>query len=135
MTRIALVDDDKNIVASLSLALKGEGFDVESFEDGAAALEALTSQPSDSFDIGIFDIKMPQLNGYHLLKEVRLNNPTLPIIFLSSKIEEQDELIGFTLGADDYITKPFSKYLLLARVTAVLRRHQTKIVSKIEKIK
>ena len=68
MTRIALVDDDKNIVTSLSLALKGEGFDVEAFEDGTAALEALTSQPSDSFDIGIFDIKMPKMDGLELLR-------------------------------------------------------------------
>ena len=121
MTRIALVDDDKNIVTSLSLALKGEGFVVEAFEDGAAALEALTSQLSDSFDIGIFDIKMPKMDGLELLRRLRATNE-LPVIYLTSKDDEIDELIGLKMGADDYITKPFSQRLLIERVRTILRR-------------
>ena len=131
MAFIVLVDDDISVLTPLTEQLESEGYKVQAFQSSIDAKEFFRK---NSPDLAIFDIKMPQLNGYQLLKEVRLNNPTLPIIFLSSKIEEQDELIGFTLGADDYITKPFSKYLLLARVTAVLRRHQTKIVPKIEKI-
>ena len=84
MTRIALVDDDKNIVTSLSLALKGEGFVVEAFEDGAAALEALTSQPSDSFDIGIFDIKMPKMDGMEVLDKAMEIAPDVPVIMISA---------------------------------------------------
>ena len=80
-------------------------------------------------DLAIFDIKMPELDGFSLLKSVRSNSPNLPIIFLSSKADEQDQIIGFTLGADDYVTKPFSKHLLLMRVAAVLRRHQSENVS------
>ena len=121
MTRIALVDDDKNIVTSLSLALKGEGFIVEAFEDGSAALEALTSQSSDSFDIGIFDIKMPKMDGLELLRRLRATNE-LPVIYLTSKDDEIDELIGLKMGADDYITKPFSQRLLIERVRTILRR-------------
>ena len=121
MTRIALVDDDKNIVTSLSLALKGEGFVVEAFEDGAAALEALTSQPMDSFDIGIFDIKMPKMDGLELLRRLRATQE-LPVIYLTSKDDEIDELIGLKMGADDYITKPFSQRLLVERVRTILRR-------------
>ena len=121
MTRIALVDDDKNIVTSLSLALKGEGFVVEAFEDGAVALEALTSQPSDSFDIGIFDIKMPKMDGLELLRRLRATHE-LPVIYLTSKDDEIDELIGLKMGADDYITKPFSQRLLIERVRTILRR-------------
>ncbi|MAR50693.1 MAG: two-component system response regulator [Rhodobacteraceae bacterium] len=131
MAFIVLVDDDISVLTPLTEQLESEGYKVQAFQSSIDAKEFFRK---NSPDLAIFDIKMPQLNGYQLLKEVRLNNPTLPIIFLSSKIEEQDELIGFTLGADDYITKPFSKHLLLARVTAVLRRHQTKIVPKIEKI-
>ena len=121
MTRIALVDDDKNIVTSLSLALKGEGFVVEAFEDGATALEALTSQPLDSFDIGIFDIKMPKMDGLELLRRLRATHE-LPVIYLTSKDDEIDELIGLKMGADDYITKPFSQRLLIERVRTILRR-------------
>ena len=121
MTRIALVDDDKNIVTSLSLALKGEGFVVEAFEDGAAALEALTSQPLDCFDIGIFDIKMPKMDGLELLRRLRATHE-LPVIYLTSKDDEIDELIGLKMGADDYIIKPFSQRLLIERVRTILRR-------------
>jgi len=103
------------------LALKGEGFVVEAFEDGAAALEALTSQPLDSFDIGIFDIKMPKMDGLELLRRLRATNE-LPVIYLTSKDDEIDELIGLKMGADDYITKPFSQRLLIERVRTILRR-------------
>ena len=131
MTFIVLVDDDISVLRPLTEQLETEGYKVKAFQ---SSLDAKGFFKTQSPDLAIFDIKMPDLNGYQLLKEVRSGNPNLPIIFLSSKIEEQDELIGFTLGADDYITKPFSKHLLLARVTAVLRRHQTKIIPSSEKI-
>ena len=131
MTLIVLVDDDISVLTPLTEQLETEGYKVQAFQSSLDAKDFFKTQNPD---LAIFDIKMPDLNGYQLLKEVRLDNPSLPIIFLSSKIEEQDELIGFTLGADDYITKPFSKHLLLARVSAVLRRHQTKRELKTEKI-
>ena len=131
MTFIVLVDDDISVLRPLTEQLETEGYKVKAFQ---SSLDAKGFFKTQSPDLAIFDIKMPDLNGYQLLKEVRSGNPNLPIIFLSSKIEEQDELIGFTLGADDYITKPLSKHLLLARVTAVLRRHQTKIIPSSEKI-
>ncbi|MGB0634370.1 MAG: response regulator transcription factor [Paracoccaceae bacterium] len=131
MTFIVLVDDDNSVLRPLTEQLETEGYKVKAFQSSLDARDFFKTQNPD---LAIFDIKMPDLNGYQLLKEVRSDNPNLPIIFLSSKIEEQDELIGFTLGADDYITKPFSKHLLLARVTAVLRRHQTKIIPSSEKI-
>lgn len=131
MAFIVLVDDDVSVLTPLTEQLETEGYKVKAFQNSLDAKDFFRKQNPD---LAIFDIKMPDLNGYQLLKEVRSDNPNLPIIFLSSKIEEQDELIGFTLGADDYITKPFSKHLLLARVTAVLRRHETKIVQKTEKI-
>ena len=131
MTLIVLVDDDISVLTPLTEQLETEGYKVQAFQSSLDAKDFFKIQNPD---LAIFDIKMPDLNGYQLLKEVRLDNPSLPIIFLSSKIEEQDELIGFTLGADDYITKPFSKHLLLARVSAVLRRHQTKRELKTEKI-
>ena len=131
MTLIVLVDDDISVLTPLTEQLETEGYKVQAFQSSLDAKDFFKTQNPD---LAIFDIKMPDLNGYQLLKEVRLDNPSLPIIFLSSKIEEQDELIGFTLGADDYITKPFSKHLLLARVSAVLRRHKTKREPKTEKI-
>lgn len=121
MTRIALVDDDKNIVTTLSLALKGEGFDVECFEDGAAALEAITRAQGRGFDIGIFDIKMPKMDGLELLRRLRTTHD-LPVIYLTSKDDEIDELVGLKMGADDYITKPFSQRLLIERVRTIMRR-------------
>jgi len=118
MANIALVDDDKNILASVSMLLEQEGYHVRTFADGAAALTALTTTPPD---LAILDIKMPRMDGLELLRRLR-QNADLPVIFLTSKDEEIDELMGLNAGADDYIRKPFSQRLLLERVRAVLRR-------------
>jgi two-component system response regulator ChvI len=118
MANIALVDDDKNILASVSMLLEQEGYHVRSFSDGASALTALTATPPD---LAILDIKMPRMDGLELLRRLR-QNADLPVILLTSKDEEIDELMGLNAGADDYIRKPFSQRLLLERVKAVLRR-------------
>jgi two-component system response regulator ChvI len=123
MANIALVDDDKNILASVSMLLEQEGYHVCTFSDGAAALTALTTTPPD---LAILDIKMPRMDGLELLRRLRQANPDLPVIFLTSKDEEIDELMGLNAGADDYIRKPFSQRLLLERVRAVLRRAEGK---------
>jgi two-component system response regulator ChvI len=122
MANIALVDDDKNILASVSMLLEQEGYHVSTFSDGAAALTALTSAPPD---LAILDIKMPRMDGLELLRRLR-QAQDLPVIFLTSKDEEIDELMGLNAGADDYIRKPFSQRLLLERVRAVLRRAEGK---------
>ncbi len=122
MANIALVDDDKNILASVSMLLEQEGYHVRTFCDGAAALTALTTAPPD---LAILDIKMPRMDGLELLRRLR-QAQDLPVIFLTSKDEEIDELMGLNAGADDYIRKPFSQRLLLERVRAVLRRAEGK---------
>ena len=122
MANIALVDDDKNILASVSMLLEQEGYHVRTFTDGAAALTALTTAPPD---LAILDIKMPRMDGLELLRRLR-QAQDLPVIFLTSKDEEIDELMGLNAGADDYIRKPFSQRLLLERVRAVLRRAEGK---------
>jgi two-component system response regulator ChvI len=122
MANIALVDDDKNILASVSMLLEQEGYHVRTFSDGAAALTALTTAPPD---LAILDIKMPRMDGLELLRRLR-QAQDLPVIFLTSKDEEIDELMGLNAGADDYIRKPFSQRLLLERVRAVLRRAEGK---------
>ena len=119
---IALVDDERNILTSLSMALEAECYRVRTYCDGAQALEALTGDP---VDLGIFDIKMPRMDGIELLKRVRKNSD-IPVIFLTSKDEEIDELFGLKMGADDYIAKPFSHRLVVERVKAVLRRAQAR---------
>jgi two-component system response regulator ChvI len=118
---IALVDDDQNILASLSAALTDEGYFVETYGDGAEALEGLTRRP---VDLAILDIKMPRMDGMELLTELR-RKTKLPVIFLTSKDDEVDEVMGLRLGADDYIKKPFSQRLLMERIKAVLRRHDS----------
>ena len=115
---IALVDDDRNILTTLSIALQAEGFATRVYSDGEAALKALTENPPD---LAVFDIKMPRMDGMELLVRLR-ESSDLPVIFLTSKDEEQDEAAGLALGADDYITKPFSQRLLLARIRTILRR-------------
>jgi two-component system response regulator ChvI len=119
MANIALVDDDKNILASVNMLLEQEGYHVRTFSDGASALTALTANPPD---LAILDIKMPRMDGLELLRRLRQTADQLPVIFLTSKDEEIDELMGLNAGADDYIRKPFSQRLLLERVKAVLRR-------------
>lgn len=115
---IALVDDDENILTSVSILLENEGYEVKTYTDGAKALAALEK---NHFDLGIFDIKMPRMDGLELLKNLRKKS-ALPVIFLTSKDTELDEAEGFLYGADDYITKPFSPPLLISRIKAVLRR-------------
>ena len=117
-TVIALVDDDRNILTTVSIALQAEGFATRVYSDGEAALSALLQNPPD---MAVFDIKMPKMDGMELLRRLR-EHSTLPVIFLTSKDDEQDEQAGFEMGADDYIAKPFSLSLLLARIRAILRR-------------
>jgi two-component system response regulator ChvI len=122
---IALVDDDRNILTSISMALEAEGFEVRTYPDGDEALKGLTQRP---VDLAVLDIKMPRLNGMELLQKLRQAPATLqmPVIFLTSKDEEVDEIMGLRMGADDYITKPFSQRLLLERIRAILRRDQAR---------
>ena len=115
---IALVDDDRNILTSVSIALQSEGFITRVYTDGATALKAFGENPPD---LGVFDIKMPQMDGMELLRRLR-EFSALPVIFLTSKDDELDEALGLAMGADDYISKPFSQRLLLARIRAILRR-------------
>ena len=115
---IALVDDDKNILQSLSVALEAEGFAVRTYNDGAEALKAMTAQP---VDLAILDIKMPRMDGMELLANLRKQS-AMPVIFLTSKDDEVDEVLGLRMGADDYIKKPFSQRLLVERIRALLRR-------------
>src|SRR5690606_4105343 len=118
MATIALVDDDRNILTSVSIALESEGYRVETYTDGASALEGLTARPPN---LAILDIKMPRMDGMELLRLLRQKSD-LPVIFLTSKDDEIDELFGLKMGADDFIRKPFSQRLLVERVRAVLRR-------------
>src|ERR1700754_2988604 len=118
MPTIALVDDDRNILTSVSIALEAEGYKVETYTDGASALDGLLARPPQ---MAIFDIKMPRMDGMELLRRLRQKSD-IPVIFLTSKDEEIDELFGLKMGADDFITKPFSQRLLVERVRAVLRR-------------
>jgi two-component system response regulator ChvI len=118
MANITLVDDDENIVTSVSLALESHGHSVKAFYDGAAGLAALENEPPD---LAILDVKMPRMDGMEVLRRLRRTSE-LPVIILTSKDDEIDEILGFNLGADDYIHKPFSQRLLLERVKAVLRR-------------
>jgi two-component system, OmpR family, response regulator ChvI len=118
MPTITLVDDDRNILTSVSLALEAEGYRINTYTDGATALDGLKQNPPD---LAIFDIKMPRMDGMELLRRLRQKSD-LPVIFLTSKDEEIDELFGLKIGADDYIRKPFSQRLLVERVKAILRR-------------
>lgn len=115
---IALVDDDRNILTTVSIGLQAEGFATRVYSDGTTALKALLENPPD---LAVFDIKMPRLDGLELLRQLR-EKSALPVIFLTSKDEEPDEALGLAMGADDYITKPFSQRLLIARIRAILRR-------------
>jgi two-component system, OmpR family, response regulator ChvI len=119
---VVLVDDERNILTSLRMALEAEGYKVRTYNDGVEALEALIEEPAD---LGIFDIKMPRMDGMELLRRVRQQSD-MPVIFLTSKDEEIDELFGLKMGADDYIAKPFSQRLVVERVRAILRRFQPK---------
>ena len=121
---IALVDDDRNILTSVSIALQAEGFVTRVYSDGATALKAFAEKQPD---LGVFDIKMPAMDGMELLRRLREMGGsvgTMPVIFLTSKDDELDEALGLAMGADDYIAKPFSQRLLIARIRAILRRQE-----------
>src|SRR6056297_884091 len=120
MPRIALVDDDRNILTSVSMTLEAEGFDVETYNDGQSALDAFNRRLPD---LGVFDIKMPRMDGMDLLQRLRQKSK-LPVIFLTSKDDEIDELMGLRMGADDYVKKPFSQRLLVERIRSILRRQE-----------
>jgi two-component system response regulator ChvI len=117
---IALVDDDRNILTSVSIALQQEGFVARVYSDPLVALKAINDNPPD---LGVFDIKMPGLDGMELLRRVR-EFSSVPVIFLTSKDDELDEALGLAMGADDYISKPVSQRLLIARIRAILRRQE-----------
>ncbi|MFB0872242.1 MULTISPECIES: response regulator [unclassified Sphingobium] len=119
---IALVDDDKNILTSVSIALQAEGFVTRIYSDAETALKALLDNPAD---LAVFDIKMPRMDGLELLRRLR-ERSQMPVIFLTSKADELDEALGLAMGADDYIAKPFSQRLLIARIRAILRRAEVR---------
>ena len=124
MPHIALVDDETNILTSVAIGLESEGFTVDTYINGEEALVGLENT-KNKYDLGLFDIKMPRMNGNELLRKVRLSHnkdlKNMPIIFLTSKDQEQDEIIGLKMGAADYIKKPFSQKLLNERIRTVLR--------------
>lgn len=119
---IALVDDDRNILESVSMALEAEGFQVVTYTDGATALSELSEKP---VDLVVLDIKMPRMDGIEVLRRLR-KIQDIPVIFLTSKDDEIDQLLGLKMGADDYIPKPFSQRILIERIRAVLRRADTR---------
>ncbi|HBQ37103.1 MAG TPA: DNA-binding response regulator, partial [Rhodobacteraceae bacterium] len=120
MSKIALVDDDRNILTSVSMTLEAEGFEVQAYNDGQAALDAFNKTLPD---MAVLDIKMPRMDGMELLQRLRLKTK-MPIIFLTSKDDEIDEVLGLRMGADDYVKKPFSQRLLVERIRALLRRQE-----------
>ena len=115
---ITLIDDDRNILTSVSMALEAEGFKVKTYNDGEEGLKGVTAAPPD---LVVLDIKMPRMDGMEVLSKLR-EQSAIPVIFLTSKDDEVDEVIGLRMGADDYITKPFSQRLLIERISALLRR-------------
>ncbi len=121
MSRIALVDDDRNILTSVSMTLEAEGFEVETYNDGQTALAAFSNRMPD---MAVLDIKMPRMDGMDLLQRLRQKTSNLPVIFLTSKDDEIDEVLGLRMGADDYVKKPFSQRLLVERIRALLRRQE-----------
>jgi len=122
MPTIALVDDDQNILTSVSIALEAEGYRIMTYSDGVSALEDFEMSPPD---LAILDMKMPRMSGMELLQRLRQKSD-LPVIFLTSKEEEIDEVLALKVGADDFIRKPFSQRLLLERVKVLLRRATSK---------
>lgn len=119
-TKIALIDDDRNILTSVSMALEAEGFDVKTYMDGEMAVKGLEHNP---VDLVVSDIKMPRMDGMEVLNHIR-EKSSVPLIFLTSKDDEIDQVLGLRMGADDYITKPFSQRLLIERIRAILRRNE-----------
>ena len=128
MSRIALVDDDRNILTSVSITLEAEGFEVETYNDGQSALDAFNRRMPE---LGVFDIKMPRMDGMDLLQRVRQKSK-MPVILLTSKDDEIDEVLGLRMGADDYMRKPFSERLLVERIRALLRRQEALALNEVE---
>ncbi len=126
---ITLVDDDENILTSVSMVLEAEGFQVVSFSDSEKGLEYLLQSPPD---LAVLDIKMPRMTGMELLDKLRKTSD-IPVIFLTSKDDEIDEMLGLRSGADDYITKPFSQRLLIERIRTILRRQKKKNTGEVSK--
>ncbi|MCJ8138489.1 response regulator transcription factor [Falsirhodobacter halotolerans] len=122
MPRIALVDDDRNILTSVGMTLEAEGFDVDTFTDGQSALDAFARRMPD---LAVLDIKMPRMDGMDLLQRLRQSSE-IPVVFLTSKDDEIDEILGLRMGADDYMRKPFSQRLLVERIRVLLRRQQAR---------
>ena len=120
MSKIALVDNDRNILTSVSMTLEAEGFEVETYNDGQSALDAFNRKLPD---MAVLDIKMPRMDGMELLQRLR-QKTNMPIIFLRSKDDEIDEILGLRMGADDYVKKPFSQRLLVERIRTLLRRNE-----------
>ena len=127
---VFLIDDDKNILASISMLLENEGYKVSTFSDGESGLKAILE---NSPDIAVVDIKMPRLDGIELLKKLRRTS-NMPVIFLTSKDTEIDELLGLKVGADDYITKPFSQNILIERIRILIKRTELKNTKKKDNI-
>jgi two-component system response regulator ChvI len=128
---IALVDDDRNILTSVTIALEAEGFRVRTYPDGQKAWEALSKNPAD---LAVLDVKMPRMDGMELLRRLR-EVTSMPVIFLTSKDEEIDQLLGLRMGADDYIGKPFSQRLLIERIRALLRRTEMRQATSVDIVK
>jgi two-component system response regulator ChvI len=124
MSKIALVDDDRNILTSVSMTLEAEGFEVETYNDGQSAFEAFSKRMPE---LAVLDIKMPRMDGMDLLQRLRQKS-SIPVIFLTSKDDEIDEVLGLRMGADDYVKKPFSQRLLVERIRALLRRQEARAV-------
>jgi len=120
MSKFALVDDDRNILTSVSMTLEAEGFEVETYNDGQSALDAFNRKLPD---MAVLDIKMPRMDGMELLQRLR-QKTNMPIIFLTSKDDEIDEILDLRMGADDYVKKPFSQRLLVERIRTLLRRNE-----------
>lgn len=116
---ILLAEDDENLGQLLYSYLKSKGFSVQLAQDGKLALDAFNS---GNFTFCIFDVMMPKMDGFSLAKEIRELDKKIPILFLTAKSLKEDKLEGFAIGADDYLTKPFSMEELLARITAISRR-------------
>jgi two-component system response regulator ChvI len=128
MPTIALVDDDRNILTSLRMLLEAEGYKILAYTDGVSAFDGISADPPD---LAILDIKMPRMDGMELLRRLRQKSE-MPVIFLTSKDDEIDELFGLKMGADDFIRKPFSQRLVVERVRAILRRSQPRAPSEVQ---
>jgi DNA-binding response OmpR family regulator len=130
---ILLAEDDENLGKLLTTFLKAKGFQVELAQNGKFAYELFNS-PKHSFDLLILDVMMPEMDGFTLGEEIRLLDKNIPFLFLSAKAMKEDKLKGFSVGADDYITKPFSMEELLARVHVILKRLEAKDTNVQEKL-